>query len=193
MLNDASSALSLLRTRRSGRPRDMVAPGPSAEQLESILAIAARTPDHGKLTPWRFVVIADDQRESFAELLVAALAAEDPQAGDSHFDKARQFAHQGAALVVLLSAPVDHPKIPQWEQILSCGAAGMNLLHAVHALGFVGGWLTGWQAYSPTVTRALCEDGERIAGFLFIGTPGFDLVERPRPSAQEVVRNWKAG
>lgn len=191
-LNDASSPLSLLRTRRSGRPREMVAPGPSPAELEQILTIAARTPDHGKLFPWRFVTVGEDQRDDLARLLSQALVEDEPDAPPAKFAKAEEFAHQGKALIVVISAPVADHKIPQWEQILSCGAAGMNILHAAHALGFAGGWLTGWAAYSERVRAAFCGPGERIAGFLFIGTPGRELEERPRPILSAVVKPWGA-
>jgi nitroreductase len=191
MLNDRSSILSLLETRRSGKPREMVGPGPSEAELERILTIAARTPDHGKLFPWRFVTIADDQRDAFALLLRRALQAEDPSAGPTHHEAADQFAHQQGALVVLVSAPVHSHKIPVWEQELSCGAAGMNLLTAAHAMGFVAGWLTGWQAYSEMVRSAFCGPGERIAGFIFIGHPGRELEERPRAPLATVWRPWQ--
>lgn len=190
MLNDRSSILSLLETRRSGRPREMVGPGPSDEEMARILTIAARTPDHGKLFPWRFVTVAPDQRDAFAALLQRALVEEDPAATDAHREKAEGFARQGAALVVLVSAPIEGHKIPLWEQQLSCGAAGMNLLLAAHALGYVAGWLTGWHAYSETVRAAFCAPGERIAGFIFIGTPGRPLEERPRAPLATVWRPW---
>ena len=190
-LNDRSSALSLLETRRSGRPRELVAPGPSSEQLERILTIAMRTPDHGKIAPWRFVTVGQDQRPRLAELLARALPEHDPEAGPAHQAKALQFAHQAPLLVVLISSPIEGHKIPVWEQVLSCGAVAMNLLHAAHALGFVGGWITGWQAYSPRVTRAFCEEGERIAGFIFLGTAANPLEERPRPLLTEHVSEWK--
>ena len=190
MLNDLSSTLSLLETRRSGRPREMVAPGPSEAELEQILTIAARTPDHGKLFPWRFVVVSLDQRDALADLLLAALPESDPDAGPAHVAKAREFAHQAPALVVLIAAPVAGHKIPEWEQELSVGAAGMNLLLATHALGYVGGWITGWAAYSERVRAAFCAPGERIAGFLFLGSPGVDLQERPRAPLAAVVRPW---
>ncbi|QDP20629.1 nitroreductase [Sphingomonas xanthus] len=189
-LNDHSSALALLTTRRSGRPREMVAPGPSADELRQILAIAARTPDHGKLAPWRFVIIGNEQRGALADLLSRALDQHDPEAGEAHHLKARDFAHQAPALVILISAPVHNHKIPVWEQQLSCGAAAMNLLHATHALGYVGGWLTGWQACSKLVEAEFCEEGECIAGFLFLGSPGRELEERPRPNLDELVRVW---
>ena len=190
MLNDLSSTLALLETRRSGRPREMTGTGPAAEELDRMLAIAARTPDHGKLFPWRFVTVGDDQRDALAALLHAALAEHDPDASEAHHEKEEEFAHHGGALVVLVSAPVHDHKIPLWEQELSCGAAGMNLLLAAHAMGYVGGWLTGWRAYHERVREAFCKPGERIAGFLFIGKPGRELEERPRAPLATVARPW---
>lgn len=190
MLNDRSTLLSLLETRRSAKPREMVGPPPSADDLERLLTIAARVPDHGKLAPWRFVIVADEQRDALAALLHQALAAEDPSATPAHYDKARQFAHHAGALVVLVSAPVADHKIPLWEQELSCGAAGMNLLLGAHALGYAGGWVTGWAAYSPRVRTAFCEPNERIAGFIFIGHAGAPPVERPRPEMDAIRRLW---
>ena len=192
MLNNRSSLLSLLETRRSAKPRDLVGPPPTPQELERILAIAARTPDHGKLSPWRFVTIADDQRDALEKLVHEALTREDPSATAAHYEKAGQFAHYAGALVVLVSAPVEDHKIPVWEQQLSCGAAGMNLLLAAHALGFVAGWVTGWQAYSEHVRAALCEPGERIAGFIFIGHSGTEPSERPRPALETVRRAWSS-
>ncbi len=190
MLNDRSSLLSLLETRRSAKPREIVGPAPGPAEMERILTVAARVPDHGKLSPWRFVTVTDDQRGALATLLHRALELEDPSATPAHHEKAEQFAHHAGALVVVVSAPVEHHKIPVWEQQLSCGAAGMNLLLAAHALGYVGGWVTGWPAYSDHVRAALCEPGERIAGFVFIGHPGTELAERPRPLLDMVWRAW---
>ena len=191
MLNDLTSALALLETRRSGRPREMVGPGPSEAELERMLAIAARTPDHGKLFPWRFIVVGPDQRGALAALLHAALDEHDPGATQVHHEKEEEFAHQAPTLVALISATVPGHKIPVWEQQLSCGAAGMNLLSAAHAMGFVAGWLTGWRAYNERVRAAFCQPGERIAGFIFIGRPGRELEERPRPLLTDVVRRWE--
>lgn len=191
MLNDRKSLLSLLQTRRSGRPREMIAPGPTPGQLEEILTIGARTPDHGKLFPWRFVTIAADQRDALAHLLRAALAEDEPDAPQAKHDKAAEFSRQGEALIVLISAPVPDHKIPLWEQELSAGAAGMNILVAAHALGFVAGWLTGWQAYSERVRAAFCGPGERIAGFIFIGSPGRALEERPRAPLATLWKPWQ--
>ena len=191
MLNDPSSALSLLETRRSGKPRELVGPGPTAEEMDRILTIAARIPDHGKLSPWRFVTVGEEQRDAFEAVLREALAAENPDATDAHFEKEHEFAHYAGQLVVLVSAPVEDHKIPMWEQQLSCGAAGMNLLLGAHAHGYVAGWVTGWRAYSDHVRRALCGPGERIAGFIFIGHPSRELEERDRPALETVARPWQ--
>ena len=191
MLNDRSSILSLLETRRSGKPRELAGPGPTSAELQRILTVAARTPDHGTLTPWRFVTVGDDQRDAFEELLQQALVEDDPEAPQAKRQKEHDFAHYEGALVVLISAPVEGHKIPAWEQQLSCGAAGMNLLLAAQALGYVAGWVTGWRAYSERVREAFCKPGERIAGFIFIGHPVRELEERPRPELAEVWKPWQ--
>jgi nitroreductase len=191
MFNDRSTPLSLLRTRRSGRPRDLVAPGPDAGQLRQILEIGARTPDHGKLAPWRFIHIPAGRRPEFAAMLEAAYRVDRPEPARLEIEAVQRFGHQAPELVVLLFAPVESTKIPLWEQELSCGAAAMNLLHAAHALGFAAGWVTGWAAYSEPVLRGLgAGPGERIAGFIFIGTPGLELEERPRPPLDDRLSEW---
>ena len=190
MFNDLSSPLAFLATRRSGKARDMIAPGPDAVQLDRILAIASRTPDHGKLFPWRFVVVDADQRAAFAALLREAYLADKPDAGRIELDACDQFAHQAPSLVVVISTPDSASHIPAWEQELSAGAACMNLLAAAHASGFVGCWLTGWAAYSPRVRDAFASSDSRIAGFVFLGTPGKPLSERPRPEPGQVVSRW---
>ncbi|CAN5425047.1 nitroreductase [soil metagenome] len=190
MFNDISSPMTLLQTRRSGKPRDMIVPGPNAQQLRAILEVAARTPDHGKLAPWRFVIVREDQRDALAALLERAYRADKPQAGRLEIEAMHQFAHQAPTLVVALSSPKAKSKIPLWEQELSVGAAIMNLLNATHASGFVGGWLTGWPSYSDMVRDSFGTAEERIAGFIFIGTPGRPQDERPRPEYNNVVMNW---
>ncbi|MBX3562520.1 MAG: nitroreductase [Sphingomonas sp.] len=191
MLNDRSSALRFLETRRSARPRDLVAPGPDAEELRRILAIAMRTPDHGKLAPWRFVHVPAERRAEFAAMLEAAYRTVNPDPGRLEIEAVHRFAQQAPELIVALSAPVQGHKIPVWEQELSCGAACMNLMLAAHALGYAAGWVTGWAAYSDAVLHSLGgRPGERIAGFVFIGTSGVELEERIRPEYGEIVSEW---
>ncbi len=192
MFNDLTSPAAFLSTRRSGKPRDLVAPGPDAATLDRMLAIAARTPDHGKLAPWRFVVIED--RDRFAALLRDALTAERPGASAADLAALDQFARQAPVLVAVLSTPNTASPVPVWEQELSAGAACMNLLHAAGALGFAGGWLTGWAAFSTQVRDTLLAaagvEVGRIAGYVFIGTPGRPLEERPRPDMDKIVCRW---
>jgi nitroreductase len=191
MLNDRSSILSLLETRRSGKPRELVGPGPTPDELERMLTIAARTPDHGTLTPWRFITVGDDQRDAFEALLQQALTESDPDPAPAKREREHDFAHYQGTLVVLVSAPVQGHKIPVWEQELSCGAAGMNLLIAAHAMGYVAGWVTGWRAYSDRVRAAFCNPGERIAGFISIGHAERELEDRPRPILSEIWKPWQ--
>lgn len=192
MFNDRSSLLAHLATRRSGKARDMIAPGPDAAQLREIIALSLRTPDHGKLAPWRIVTVANDQRDALAALLKRAWIAENPGAAGMDLSALDQFAQQAPTLLVLLSTPVQGSKVPVWEQQMSAGAVGMNLLHAAHAQGFVGSWLTGWAAYSPQVAAAFgAGEGDTIVGYFFFGTAAKDLDERPRPEYDDVVQSWE--
>ncbi|MDZ4366170.1 MAG: nitroreductase [Afipia sp.] len=192
MFNDTSSLRTYLATRRSGKARDMIAPGPDPSELRDIIALALRTPDHGKLAPWHIVTVADAQRDALAALLKTAWVKENPGAAGLDLSALDQFAHQAPTLLVLVSTPVAGSKIPVWEQQMSAGAVGMNLLHAAHAHGFVGSWLTGWAAYSPDVAAAFgAQDGDTIVGYFFLGTAARALDERPRPEYDDVVRAWE--
>ena len=190
MLNDLSTPATLLATRRSGKPRDMVSPGPDPEQLRRILTGAMRVPDHGKLAPWRFVVIEADRRLDFAAMLRRTYLEAKPEAGRIELEAIEQFAHQAPTLVVVVSTPNQASHIPLWEQELSAGAACMALLMGAHAEGYVGSWLTGWAAYAQSVAEALGYPGAKIAGFVFMGSPSRELDERPRPTFEAVVTLW---
>ena len=190
MLNDRATPLSLLETRRSGRPRDLIEPGPNAEELARMLSVAARTPDHGKLHPWRFVHVPRERRGAFSDLLFAAYRAEQGEPSEATAEAIARLAFQAPELVVVLFSPKESAKIPLWEQQLSCGAAAMNLEHAAHALGYAAGWVTGWPAYSAQVRDGFGSDSEQIAGFVYIGTPGMPLEERVRPPLDEVISRW---
>lgn len=168
----------------------MIAPGPDRVELDRILAAAMRVPDHGKIAPWRFVIIDADQRDSLAALLMDAYRTEKPETGRLELASLEQFSKQSQSLVIVISCPVEGSKIPRWEQELSAGAACITMLHAAHALGFVGCWLTGWAAYSQKVRDAFAGPDDRIAGFLFFGSPGRPLDERPRPDFDDIAHRW---
>lgn len=187
MFNDRSSPIDLLLTRRSGKARDLVAPGPSADELRTILAAATRVPDHGKLAPWAFVVIED--RAALSDLLQRLYRADKPAAGRLELDAMDAFARQAPVLVAMVSTPRES-HIPLWEQQLSAGAAAQNLLVAAHALGFAGNWLTGAPAYLPGIAEALGHPGGTLVGWFFLGTQGKPLEERPRPDLGSVVSRW---
>lgn len=188
--NDRSSLTTYLSSRRSGRPRNMVAPGPSDAQIEEIVTLAMRTPDHGKLAPWRVVAVATDQRARLAQGIKSAYLKERPAAGRLELEGLEAMLHEAPALLVLLSSPVESTKIPLWEQELSCGAFAMNILHATHAMGFVGGWITGWPAYNEDVRDLFGSAPEKVAGFLYLGTSNIELEERPRPLLSNILSFW---
>ncbi len=191
MFNNRSDTLSLLHSRRSGKARDMRAPGPDAAQLQQILQAAVRVPDHGKLAPWRFVEVTADRREAFALVIENAYRAEKPQASQAEINAVRASALDAPTLIIVLSTPKIESHIPLWEQQLSVGAVIQTMLIAAHALGFVGNWLTGWPAYANDVRKALgCKSSDRIAGFMYIGSASKPLDERPRPDLATIVSHY---
>ena len=182
------NALELLRTRRSPRIPDLAEPGPNAAQLETLLTIAARVPDHGKLVPWRFLVMQGDRKKRIADALIPVFRASHPDATDDQVKKEPQRFSGSPLVVAVISRAAPHPKIPEWEQVLSAGAACMNLVVAAHALGFGANWVTGWAAYErPALDVIGVRPYERIAGFVHIGTPKAPQDERPRPPLTDIV------
>jgi nitroreductase len=183
------TVLDLLLSRRSCAARAMTGPGPSKTQLADILRAGARVPDHGKLFPWRFVVFEGEARARFADILVETLSQED--ASPSLCEEWRARATAAPVIVAVISAAREAIKIPVWEQELSAGAVCQNMLIAVHAMGFVGNWLTEWYAYHPAVKQKIgLKPGERIAGFIYMGTPKEELQERPRPEMDKIVSRF---
>ncbi len=183
------TVLDLLLSRRSCAARAMTGPGPSKTQLADILRAGARVPDHGKLFPWRFVVFEGEARMRFADILVETLSQED--ASPSLCEEWRARATAAPVIVAVISAARESIKIPVWEQELSAGAVCQNMLIAVHAMGFVGNWLTEWYAYHPAVKQKIgLKPGERFAGFIYMGTPKEELQERPRPEMDKIVSRF---
>ena len=182
----APHALDLLLSRRSGSAKAMSEPGPSQEQLAAILKAGARAPDHGKLFPWRFIVFEGDGRERFGRMLGEILEAEGER--ERQIDEETKRFLRAPVVIGVISAARESHKIPVWEQELSAGAVCQNLLIAAHASGFVGNWITEWYAYHPKVKERLgLKPGERVAGFIYIGTSAVELEERPRPEMDKIV------
>jgi len=187
----APGALDLLLTRRSGSAKTMTGPGPSPAQLDAILTAAARVPDHGKLFPWRFIVFEGDGRKRMGELLVESLRETEPQSTEERLDMERHRFLRAPVVVAVVSRVRESIPIPEWEQILSAGAACQTLLIASHTLGFVANWITEWCAYHPAVRDRLgLKSGERIAGFVYIGHPAQPLEERVRPDMAKIVSRF---
>ena len=192
-MNEGLSAY--LQARRSAPAPFLTEPGPDRDAVDSMLRIAARVPDHGKLAPWRFIVYPRAAREAgIAELVRIAERTGDERDRRNRAEKARAFA-QAPLVIGVVSAPLpEHPKIPVWEQELSAGAVCLNLLHAASAQGFSAQWLTGWFAYDDEARRFLgLRDGERIAGFVHIGTCGQPATERERPDVAALTTLWQPG
>lgn len=188
MFNDNKDAITLLQSRRSAKARNLNAPGPNEEELRSILEVGMRVPDHGKLAPWRFVVVQKDAQQALGDAVAAAYLKEKPDASNLELEAIRSFPQQAPVMIVVLSRLNTQRAIPEWEQRLSAGAACQNMLIAAHALGYLGSWLTGWSAYSEDVVQILGgEEGDKIAGFLFMGSSDANLSERPRPEFDEIV------
>lgn len=181
-----------LQTRRSVPSRMLGSPGPNADELKAMLGIAARVPDHGKLAPWRFIVVEGEARSRLGDRLAAI---SDRRAGDEdeqRRDIERSRFTVAPVTVVVVSRAAPHAKIPEFEQLLSAGAVCMNLLHAAHAFGFAGQWLTGWPAYDDEARRTIgLETGETVAGFVAIGTSAEPPADRPRPEIDAITSDWR--
>jgi nitroreductase len=185
----APEALDLLLTRRSGSAKAMKAPGPSKKQLADILQAGARVPDHGKLFPWRFIVFEGDGRARAGDILAEVLEAEGER--EKQIEEERGRFLRAPLVVGVISSAREMHKVPVWEQELSAGAVCQNILIAATALGFVGNWLTEWYAFHPAVKEKFgLKPGERVAGFLYIGTAKDELEERPRPEMDKIVTRF---
>ena len=189
-----ASLIEQLRTRRSLKPDRLMEPGPDASQLELILSIASRVPDHKKLVPWRFIVFEGAARARMGEVFAQAAKVEnsEPPSPDRLETERGRFL-RAPLVVAVISKVTQSPVIPEWEQVLSAGAACFNMCHAANALGFGTCWITEWVAYSPRVrTELKLEPNERIAGFIYVGTAVAKPDERERPALADIVTRWPA-
>jgi nitroreductase len=184
-------AIDLLNTRRSVKPIELNGPGPTAAELSQLLTVASRVPDHGKLTPWRFIVFEGDARLKAGDTIAAVFRENRPDATPDQIEHERRRLARAPLVVAVVSRAGPHAKIPEWEQVLSAGAAATSLVMAAHALGFAASWLTEWYAYDRRVLDALgIGAAERIAGFVHIGRAGKPVEDRPRPPLDQIVTRF---
>jgi nitroreductase len=185
-----NNTIDFLKTRRSSKVASLTAPAPNADELNDILTIAARVPDHGKYHPWYFIVFEGDARREVGEYLRSSFAAENPDAAPAKLDfEAEQFLR--APMVIAVVSRVREGKHPQWEQVLSAGAVCYNLCLAANAMGYGTNWLTEWYTYSPTFKKLMgIDDHDNIAGFIYIGTATEKNEERDRPDLNKVTTHW---
>ncbi|MDE2331306.1 MAG: nitroreductase [Bradyrhizobium sp.] len=184
-------AIELLKRRRSVKPRQMSGPGPSPAELDTILTIGARVPDHGKLTPWRFIVFEGDARARAGEIIAGVFARKNPSAPATEIETEKRALMDAPLVIGVVSSIKPHPKVPAWEQQLSGGASAMNLVTAATALGYGANWLTGWFAFDRDVLDGLgLKPEEKLVGFIHIGTPSKPSEDRPRPALSDIVTRF---
>jgi nitroreductase len=184
-------ALQLLKTRRSVKPMELGGPGPTPAELDTLLTIAARVPDHGKLAPWRFIVFEGEQRLAAGEKIAAIFRERHADTTADQIEFERKRLARAPLVVAVVSRAGPHAKIPEWEQQLSAGAAAMSLVIAAHAMGYAASWITEWYAYDRAVLDALgLAANERMAGFVHIGRPAKPPEERDRPQLADIVSRY---
>ena len=187
MKNDIK-LIDYLAVRRSVPAFQMCEPGPSTAEIEQILTLAVRVPDHGKLAPWRFVVYRGEERARIGEALLEMALQKNPELSEEMIAVERSRFTRAPVVIGVISTAGPHVKIPEWEQLMSAGAVCLNLLMAANAHGFVSNWLTEWFAYDEKAHPLLgIRPGEKVAGFVHIGSTTFPVTERPRPALADVV------
>ena len=184
-------ALELLKTRRSFKAAELTGPAPSAAEIDTLLTVASRVPDHGKLVPWRFIVFEGEARRAAGAAIVAAFHTKYPDAKPEQAEAERARLERAPLVIAVVSRAAPHVKIPEWEQILSAGAACLNLEIAANALGYRSNWVTEWCAYDRRFCDALgLAAHEKIAGFIHIGRPSVAIEDRARPALEQVATRF---
>ena len=186
-----TQTLDMQTRRRSVPPLALSGPGPDAEQIQRLLTIAARVPDHGKLAPWRFIIFEGEGQVRAGEAIAATYAAEHPEADAKRLEIERRRLSQAPLVVGIVSRAAPHAKIPEWEQMMSAGAVAMNLILAANAMGFATTWLTEWYAYDRKALAALgIADAEKMVGFIHIGRSTTTIEDRIRPVLSDLVTRF---
>ncbi|RAL98601.1 nitroreductase [Agrobacterium sp. MS2] len=180
--------LDYLRVRRSTPALQLAEPGPSKAEIEDILRLAVRVPDHGKLAPWRFVVFRGEERVRLGETALRIALEKNPDLDLQQQEAERTRFTRAPVVIAVISTAKPHFKIPEWEQIMSAGAVCLNLIFSANASGFAANWLTEWLAFDPAFLAEIDVDAaEKVAGFIHVGSTTFPPVERPRPELADVV------
>jgi len=188
-----ADTIDFLTTRRSTVARMMDGPGPGDEDLKRIMEAGMRVPDHGRLTPWRFIVIRGDAREKLGDVIAEAYKKNNPDAIQEQVEIEQERLTRAPVVIAVVSRVQKEHKIPEWEQILSSGAACQTMLIAAQSMGYAAQWLTEWYAYDANVKQAIgAESGDEIAGFLYLGNGTGELSDRARPAYDDIVSEWSA-
>lgn len=188
-----SDTLELLKTRRSVKPLELSGTGPGPSEVDTLLTIASRVPDHGKLAPWRFIVFEGTARAAAGEIIAEVFREGHPDATPDQIEFERKRLSRAPVVIAVVSRAAPHVKIPEWEQQLSAGASAMALLIAAHAMGYAASWITEWYAYDRTVLERLgLAPNERIAGFVHIGEAIKRPEDRDRPPLASIVTRFSA-
>lgn len=192
-MNTEASLFQYLSTRRSIPAPQMTEPGPDRAAILSILTLASRVPDHGKLAPWRFIVYRGEERARLGAALCALALSKNPELSDEMQAVERSRLTRAPVVIAVVSTAAPHVKIPVWEQELSAGAVCLNLFMAANAHGFAANWLSEWVAYDDDAKAVLGIGAEeKVAGFLYIGSTSFPQTDRPRPNLADIV-TWAGG
>ena len=187
----SAEARDFLALRRSANKAMLSLPGPSASELAAILETATRVPDHRRMAPWRFIVFEGEARQRFGEAAAGVQRKEDETASEASLEATRGLLMRAPVVIAVVSSPTDDGKTPVWEQELSAGALCYNLLLAANAAGWAGVWLAEWIAFSKGIDTLLgLSETERLAGYIYLGTPTADPQERARPDVQPLIQNW---
>ena len=188
-----SETIDFLTTRRSTVARMMDGPGPSADEVKKIMEAGMRVPDHGRLTPWRFIVIRGDARDTIGNVIADAFKKNNPDAIEEQIEIEQERLTRAPVVIAVVSRVQKEHKIPEWEQVLSAGAACQTMLIAAQSMGYAAQWLTEWYAYDADVKAAIgAESDDEIAGFVYLGTGTGELSDRARPDYDDIVSEWSA-
>lgn len=181
-----------LLTRRSVGQAFLAEPGPTGDDLQTLLTIATRVPDHGKLAPWRLVLFSGDARAAAGEKLAEVAKRKRPELDEASLQSERRQFLPAPLVVGVISTAKPHVKVPEFEQLLSAGNVAFNLIHAAYALGYAATWITRWYTFDKEAAAVLgAKEGEQFVGFVHIGTPTTVIEDRPRPDLSEIVTEWR--